>query len=137
MSHSTEPSGGHVRAVEGLSDAERRSAKQTVLLRNIAFAIAVLCCLGVAVYVLQNIPLDTVLPNSGRRGSNENSAPFVLGIPPVVLVLIWWAGRNHPTQERSTPVRRYVLPYVFPLVAVVGQVILAKDLLVAGGALPG
>lgn len=137
MSHSKESSGEHVSALEGLSDTERRFAKQTVLLRNILFAIAVLCCLAVAVYVLQSIPLDTVLPNSRRRGNIGNTAPFVLGIPPVLLVMIWWAGKNHPKQERSTPVRRYVLPFVFPLAAVVGQVIMAKDLLVAGGALPG
>lgn len=137
MSHSKKSSGRHARALEGLSDAEQRLAKQTFLLRNILFAIAVMCCLGVAVYVLQSIPLDTELPNSGRRRSLGDSAPFVLGVPPVVLILIWWAGRNHPKQERSTPVRRYVLPFVFPVAAVVGQVIMAKELLVAGGALPG
>ena len=135
MSHSTESSGGHIQSLEGLE--ERRYVKQTVILRNVVFAIGVLCCLAIAGYVLQNIPLDTVLPNSGRRGSKENPAAFVLGVPPVLLVLIWWAGRNHPKQERSTPVRRYVLPVVFPLMAVVGELILAKELLVAGGALPG
>lgn len=137
MSHSKESSGRRVRVLEGLSDAERRSAKQTALLRNIVFSIAVLCCLGIAVYVLQSIPLDTVLPNSGRRGRKGDTAPFVLGIPPVLLAMIWWAGRNHSKQERSAPVRKYVLPVVFPLAAVVGQAIMAKELLVAGGALSG
>lgn len=84
---------------------------------------------GIAVHVFQNVPLDTVMPGSGGRGSNGNRVPFVMCMPPMVAVMLWWVFRRRPlSQGKSALVRRYDLSGVIPVLLVICQVGTAQSL---------
>lgn len=134
MRHSEQSSGSRVRVLERHSDAVRRSLKKAVLVRDFYYAVALLMCIGLTVHVFQNVPLDTVLPGSGRRGSNGNRVPYVMCMPPIVAVMIWRVFRRRPLRQgKNALVRRYVLAGVIPALLVVGQAGVAHSLFEAAG----
>lgn len=133
MSNSEQSSGRHVRVLEELSDAERRSLKKAALVRDVLYALALLSCIGLAVYVFQNVALDTRLPTNGRRGREGTPVPYAMLMPPAVMMVIWWVGRRRPLRPgKSGLVRRYVFAALIPLAAVTGQVLAVRSLIEVG-----
>lgn len=133
MSNSEQSSGRRVRVLEGLSDAERRSLKKAALVRDVLYTLALLSCIGLAVYVFQNVPLDTRLPTNGRRGREGTPVPYAMLMPPAVMMIIWWVGRRRPLRPgKSGLVRRYVFAALIPLAAVTGQALAVRSLIEVG-----
>lgn len=136
MSHSQEL-GGAPSEVAGKKITDARSAKRAALIRDVLYALALVICIGLTAYVLHNVPSDTRLPFSGRRGVDELSVPYAMIMPSVVMVMIWWVGKRRPLRPgKSALVRKYVFSALIPLAVVTGQVETVR-MLIEIGALGG
>ncbi|UWX98515.1 hypothetical protein N2K95_07690 [Arthrobacter zhaoxinii] len=133
MSHSLESGGAPSEVAEKQITADARSAKKAALIRDVLYALALLICVGLTVYVLQNVPSGTRLPFSGRRGVDEISVPYAMIMPSVVMVLIWWIGKRRPLRPgKAALIRKYVFSTLIPLVVVAGQLETARKLIDIG-----
>ena len=133
MSHSLDAGGAPSEVAGKQAAADPRSAKKATLVRDVLYALALLLCIGLAVYVFQNVPLDTRLPNNGRRGREGTPVPYAMLMPPVVMMIIWWVGRRRPLRPgKSGLIRRYVFAALIPLAAVTGQALAVRSLIEVG-----
>ena len=120
------------------TEEQRREAKRAALVRNTMYAVALITCIWITVDVLQAIPWDTRLPDSGRRGGDGPTAPYRLIMPLVVMMMLWWVFRRRPLRTgKYARVRRYVLGAVVPVLVVVGQIWNRQALMAEAGVLPG
>lgn len=71
-----------------LTDEDLRLGKQNVLITRVACVIALIVCLGLAVYVFQHVPAETRLPYSGKYGRNGIPMPISVLLMPVVVLII-------------------------------------------------
>lgn len=113
--------------------------KRNVLITRVACVIALVVCLGLAVYVFQHVPAETRLPYSGKYGRNGTPMPISVLLMPVVVLIILRNAFTRGAHEmgRGSRIGSYILGLGMILGLVIGQLAIAEGLLVEGGAMPG
>lgn len=105
---------------------------------DIICLLALIATLGMAVFVLLNVPLDTRLDYSGRFGRNGLPMPAVMLLPPLFLFFLWRTGKRPDAHHMKKPSRlaTYVVGTVMVSVCIFFQGVFAEAALIAGGVLP-
>lgn len=123
----------------GLTPEDLELGKKAVKFVSLLSVIALVVALGISFYVFMSVPWDTKLPYNGRFGRNGLPMPFVMLLCLILLVMFWRVGKK-PTAHHMGKAARgayYVIAPAMILGVVWGQWILARSILVEGGALPG
>ena len=122
-----------------LTDEDLRLGKRNVLITRVACVIALVVCLGLAVYVFQHVPAETRLPYSGKYGRNGIPMPISVLLMPVVVLIILRNAFTRGAHEmgRGARIGSYILGLGMILGLVIGQLAIAEGLLIEGGAMPG
>ena len=111
------------------------AAKYSAVICSVALAVS----LGIALYVVFNVPLNTRLPYQGQYGRNGIPMPFAL--LPVVLVLSGLLrGSVKPDAHHMGKGSRgglYIVGTAMVIGCIILQSVFARALLIEGGALPG
>jgi hypothetical protein len=119
----------------GLTEEDLRISKKAVTIKTVFCGIAFLVSLGIAVFVLINVPWDTRMPYSGRFGRNGIMAPIALFACPLVLFGFWLSGRQ-PTAHhmgKGSRIGYYILAPAIIAACVRGEWILAEAILIQAG----
>ncbi|MBD7993840.1 hypothetical protein H9639_00785 [Arthrobacter sp. Sa2CUA1] len=122
-----------------LTERDLLLGKRAIRIVTILGVVAFVVCVGMAVYVFQNVPVDTRLPYSGRFGRSGMPMPFAIGVIPVALIVLVrpsTSRRAHHMGKKSR-IGYYILLPPMLLGAVYGQFVMAELLMIESGALPG
>lgn len=120
------------------TDEELRLGKRAMNYMLIICVLAIVSCLGMAIYVFQAVPLNTVLPYEGRHARNGMPVLIAMLLPLVFPAGLLRAARKGDADQMHTGSRRtaYILGSVLVFGAIWAQGYLAHWSLVQGGALP-
>ena len=96
-------------------------------------------CLGIAVFVVSTVPLDTRLSYSGRFGRSGIPMPFAMAVVPLVVFFTWRATRKPDAHHMGKGDRMVAYWIGVPMVLafLYGHWILAESMLVDVGVLAG
>ncbi|WOH19418.1 hypothetical protein IRJ34_03580 [Paenarthrobacter sp. GOM3] len=138
----------HVNSGAGEGGNARRFTKEELELGKkatkvfrICSLIAIFICIGVAIFVFASVPWDTRMPYDGRYNRSGSGIPMQIAMIPCLLVLLglWRAGKKPDAHHMGGGGRFavYIFGIGMVLTCVIGQLIMAQGILVAGGYLPG
>lgn len=113
-------------------------SQRAIRIMTILGAAALVVCIGIAVYIFQNVQMDTRLPYSGRFGRNGIPMPLAITGIPFLLVLMLRPSRSRRAHNMSKKKRiaYYLLQSAVFIAAVWGQWVMAELLMVEAGLLP-
>lgn len=124
--------------VGGLTAEDLELGKRAVKIIGILAAVALAVSIGITVFVFMSVPWETRLPYEGQYGRNGLPMQVAMSMCILSQVIFWRVGKK-PTAHHMGKASRglyYVLAPVMIVGAVWGQCVLAKSILVEGGALP-
>lgn len=136
--HNAGPDGGVIASSGSLTESDLVLGKRAIRIMTILGAAALVVCIGIAVYVFQNVPMDTRLSYSGRFGRNGIPMPLAITVMPLVLALMLRPSRGGRAHHmgRNKRVAYYVLQSAVFIAAVWGQWVMAELLMAEAGLLP-
>jgi hypothetical protein len=116
----------------GLTEKDLQISKKAVTIKTVFCGIAFLVSLGIAVFVLINVPWDTRMPYSGRNGI---VAPIALLPCPLVLFGFWLSGEQPAAHHmgKGSRIGYYILAPAIIVACVWGEWILAEAILIEAG----
>lgn len=99
--------------------------------------VAIAICAGIAVFVAFSVPLGTRMPYSGQFSRSGIPWPVAMGATLLVLFGLWRSGKKPDAHHMGKKARFGVYTLGSAMVAgcVIGQWIMARAILIAGGAL--
>ncbi len=120
---------------QGFTEQDLRLGRKASNIIDKLCIVALFACLGMAVFVFLNVPLDTRMPYSGRFGRNGIPAPIAMLPALVVLVGFWRSGRkpNAHHMRSGSRVGLYVIGTAVIVACVVFQWNFAEAILTEGG----
>lgn len=124
---------------EGLTAEDLELGKRAVKIISILAAVALVVSIGIAIYVFMSVPWETRLPYEGQYGRSGIPMQIAMFMCIFMQFLLLRAGKK-PTAHHMGKASRgglYVLASMMIVGVVWGQCVLAKSILVEGGALPG
>lgn len=124
---------------EGLTAEDLELGKKAIKFASNLSAVALVVGVAITIYVFMSVPWDTMVPYEGRYG--RNGLPMQVGMFLCLFMqfLLWRVGKK-PTAHHMGKTSRgayYVLAPMMIVGVVWGHWIIAKSVLVEGGALPG
>lgn len=133
---------------ESERELEKKFTEQDLLLGikasnfiNIICVVAFLTCVAIAVFVLFSVPLETKLPYTGKynRSGDGMPMPIALLLALIFLFIFWRSGRKPDAHHmaKGSRVGLYILGTILVVGSVIGQIVIAKSILVEGGYLTG
>ncbi|MET4095037.1 hypothetical protein [Arthrobacter sp. UYCu712] len=94
-------------------------------------------CVGIAIFVFMNVPWDTRMPYDGKYNRSGNGLPMQIAMLPILLVIfsLWRSGKKTGTHKmgQASRVVSYVFGTAIVVLGVVGQWVMGKSILTAGG----
>lgn len=113
----------------------RKSAR---FLRN-SCMIAFLVCLGIALFVAFNVPLETRMPYEGKYG--RGGIPMPIAMLPILVTLagFWWTAKKPDAHIMGRVSSMMVIIFGAALFVggIIAQGFFARGILIEGGALAG
>lgn len=139
MSERIKPKPATTAPRSSFTEEELRLGNRAMNYMRIICVFAIVACLGMAIYVFQAVPLDTVLPYDGRYASNGMPVLIAMLLPLLFPAGLFRAARKSDADQMHIGSRRmaYILGSVLVFGAIGAQGYLAQWSLVQGGALPG
>ena len=108
---------------------------------NIICVVAFLICVAIALFVLFSVPLETKLPYTGKYNRSDDSMPIPIALllALIFLFIFWRSGRKPDAHHmaKGSRVGLYILGTILVVGSVIGQIVIAKSILVEGGYLTG
>ncbi|CEA06759.1 hypothetical protein BN1051_00115 [Arthrobacter saudimassiliensis] len=124
---------------DSLTERDLVLGKRAIRIMTILGTLAFVVCIGIAIYVFQNVPMETRLPYTGRFGRNGIPMPLAISAVPFALVVMLrpsWGRRAHHMGKKKR-VAYYVLLSAILIGAVYGQRVMAETLMIEAGVLSG
>lgn len=125
--------------VGGLTAEDLELGKKAIKFASILSAVGLFVGVYITIYVFMSVSADTILPYNGRYGRNGLPMQAAMFLCLLMQFLLWRVGKK-PTAHHMGKTSRgayYVLAPMMILGVVWGHWIIAKSILVEGGALPG
>ncbi|MFL4474225.1 hypothetical protein ACIPVK_09520 [Paeniglutamicibacter sp. MACA_103] len=115
--------------------------KQAINIYRITLMIALLACVGAAIFVFMNVPSETRMPYDGKYDRSGAGIPMQIALllAPAFLLKLWWPS-GKPDMHRMGRKSRIGVHVVGPLWAVVCltlQWFFVKSILTLGGYFAG
>lgn len=124
---------------EGLTAEDLELGKKAIKFASILSAIALVVGVAITIYVFMSVPWNTMLPYEGRHGRNGLPMQVAMFLCLLMQFLLWRVGKK-PTAHHMGRTSRgayYVLAPMMIVGVVWGHWVIAKSILVEGGALSG
>lgn len=136
MSHSTGWKEGKDSPGE-LSEQDLQLGKRAVRITDIVCIAGFLAAVGISIYVLLAVPMDTRIPFSGKRDNAGLIMPIIIVMTPIILFFFWRSGKTPKAHmmNRGARIRSYLLAIIGTVALLSVHVALARALLIEGGAL--
>ena len=120
---------------KGFTAEDLRQGRKASRVLDILCVVALVTCLGIAIFVLTSVPPDTRMPYNGRFGRNGIIAPIAL-LPALVVLFGFWRSGKKPDahhMRKGSRVGAYILGTGIIIGCVFFQWKFAEALLKAGG----
>jgi hypothetical protein len=129
------PSTGDEAVPEGFTAEDLRLGRTASKIMRTLSALALVACLGIAIFVLTSVPLDTRMPYSSRFGRNGIIAPIAVLPALIVTFGLWRAGKKPDAHHmrKGSRVGTYILGAGLISACVFFQWTFAGAILEAGG----
>lgn len=99
--------------------------------------IAIVACIGIAIFIFTNVPWNTRMPYEGKYNRSGSGIPMQIAMVPCLLVLVglWRSGRKPDAHHmgKGGRVGVYVFGTAMILACVVGQAVMGQAILANGG----
>lgn len=120
---------------QGFTERDLRLGRKASRIIDKLCIVALVACLGMAVFVFMNVPLETRMPYSGRFGRDGIPAPIAMLPAIVVLVLFWRSGKKPDAHHmrNGSRVGLYVIGTAITVACVLFQWNFAEAILAEGG----
>lgn len=128
-------------AGRGFTEEDLLLGKNAVKFMRTLCVVGFAASLGIAIFVLMNVPWSTRMPYDGKYNRSGTGIPMQIAMLPCLVVLFgfWRAGKKPDAHEMRKGSRAglYVLGTAIVVAAVVGQWVMANAILITGGYFPG
>lgn len=129
------------RVPDGFTEQDLVLGKRAVRILLSLCPVVFVALVAITVYVYQSVPLDTRMPYRGRGGRGGDGLPMQIALMfYFVIPVMWWRTLRKPNSHqmgRGSRIMLYIAAVLMYPGAIIGQLIIAHGILVAGGALPG
>jgi hypothetical protein len=123
------------------AEKDLQLGKKAIRVFGICSLVAFFICIGIAIFVFTNVPWDTRMLYDGKYNRSGSGIPMRIAMIPCLLVLLGLcrAGKKPDAHHMGGGGRfaTYIFGIGMILTCVIGQLIMAQGILVAGGYLSG
>ncbi len=120
-----------------LTEEDLRLGREASKVMDAFCIVALVACVGIAVFAFMNVPSDTRMPYDGKYNRSGTGIPMQIAMIPCPLVLIGLrrSGRKPDAHQMTKSGRTglYVLGTAMISACVIGQWVMASGILEAGG----
>jgi hypothetical protein len=124
-----------------LSEQDLLLGKRAAKLKTILCVVTFAACVGIAIFVVANVPWDSRMPYDGKYNRSGSGIPMQIAMLPVLVVLFgfWRSGKKADAHHmgRGSRVAYYILAPAITMACVVGQWVMGQAILTNGGYFTG
>lgn len=139
VSEHTRPKAETGSPLDNLSERDLALGRKCARFMRIACMSAFLVCLGIALFVAFNVPLETRMPYEGKYG--RGGIPMPIAMLPILVTLagFWWTAKKPDAHimGRGSSIAMFIFGAVLFVGGIAAQWFFARGILIEGGALAG
>lgn len=141
VKESLSSTGGKDDSPDKFTEADLLLGKKACKFLIVLCVIAIVVCVGIAVFVFTNVPWNTRMPYDGKYNRSGTGIPMQIAMLPGLIILfgLWRSARKPDAHHmrKGSRVVAYITGMGMILACAVGQWVMASGILIAGGYFPG